>query len=113
MAELKYKPVPHVHDKFLVKAKKRKGFHEAYENLEEEYAIVREMLVARSKSGLTQEVVARLMGTSKSAVSRLESTGKHSPSLATLKKYAKAVGCQLEVKLVPRANSTKRSNGRQ
>jgi transcriptional regulator with XRE-family HTH domain len=81
----------------------------AYESLEEKYAIVREMLMARSKSGLTQEVVAKLMGTSKSAVSRLESAGKHSPSLATLKKYAKAVGCHLEVKLVAKSNSKKAS----
>jgi transcriptional regulator with XRE-family HTH domain len=42
-----------------------------------------------------------LMGTTKSAVSRLEAGGKHAPSLATLKKYAHAVGCRLEIKLVP------------
>ena len=41
------------------------------------------------------------MGTTKSAVSRLESAGKHAPSLATLKRYAEAVGCELQVKLVP------------
>jgi DNA-binding XRE family transcriptional regulator len=109
MAELKYKPVAHDHDKFLAKAKNRKGFRKAYENLHEEYAIVREMLMARSKSGLTQEVVAKIMGTSKSAVSRLESAGKHSPSLATLKKYAKAVGCHLEVKFVAKSSSKKAS----
>ena len=31
---------------------------------------------------------------------RLESGGKHAPSIATLKKYAKAVGCDLEIRLV-------------
>jgi transcriptional regulator with XRE-family HTH domain len=41
------------------------------------------------------------MGTTKSAVSRLEAGGKHAPSLTTLKKYAHAVGCRLEIKLVP------------
>ena len=40
------------------------------------------------------------MGTTKSAISRLESAGKHTPSLATLKRYASAVGCELQVKLV-------------
>jgi len=39
--------------------------------------------------GLTQEAVAELMGTTKSAVSRLESTGKHAPSLTTLKNMPK------------------------
>lgn len=107
MAELKYKPVPHVHKAFLARAKKRKGFNAAFESLEEEYAVVREMIAARCKSGLTQERVAKRMATTKSAVSRLESAGKHAPSLATLKKYARAVNCRLEIKLVP-----KRANGR-
>jgi len=101
MAELKYQSVPHDHEAFLKKALKRKDFREAYENLEEEYTLVREMLAARSRSGLTQEAVAERMGTTKSAVSRLEGAGKHAPSLTTLKKYAQAVGCHLEIKLVP------------
>ncbi|MDE2699717.1 MAG: transcriptional regulator, partial [Gemmatimonadota bacterium] len=39
------------------------------------------------------------------AVARLEASGrhkKHSPSLATLKKYAEAVGCRLDIRLIPR-----------
>jgi DNA-binding XRE family transcriptional regulator len=107
MAELKYNPVPHDHKAFLTKAKKRKGFKTAYENLEEEYAVIREMIAARCQSGLTQERVAELMATTKSAVSRLESAGKHAPSLTTLKKYARAVNCRLEIKLIPM-----RANGR-
>ena len=101
MSELDYKPVPHDHEAFLRKALKRQKFREAYEGLAEEYALAREMLGARSRSGLTQEAVAELMGTTKSAVSRLEAGGKHAPSLTTLKKYAHAVGCRLEIKLVP------------
>jgi DNA-binding XRE family transcriptional regulator len=101
MSELDYKPVSHDHEAFLRKALKWKEFREAYEGLAEEYALAREMLAARSRSGLTQEAVAELMGTTKSAVSRLETGGKHAPSLTTLKKYAHAVGCRLEIKLVP------------
>jgi DNA-binding XRE family transcriptional regulator len=112
MAELKYKPVPHDHEAFLTKALKRKGFRKAYEDLGEEYALIREMLAARSMSGLTQEAVAALMGTTKSAVSRLETVGKHAPSLATLKKYAHAVGCHLEIKLVPNSRLSRHSTGR-
>lgn len=98
---MNYKPVSHDHEAFLRKALKRKEFREAYEELAEEYALAKEMLAARSRSGLTQEAVAGLMGTTKSAVSRLEAGGKHAPSLTTLKKYAHAVGCRLEIKLVP------------
>jgi DNA-binding XRE family transcriptional regulator len=101
MADLKYKPVPHQHPEFLAKAKQRPGFAEAYESLELEYALASQMLKARAKAGLTQDAVAERMGTTKSAISRLEAAGRHAPSLATLKKYAAAVGCDLQVKLVP------------
>src|SRR5438046_7587991 len=100
MADLKYSPVKHDHEKFLKEAFKRKGFKEAYEALELEYQIASQMLRARSRAKLTQDAVAERMGTTKSAVSRLESAGKHAPSLATLKRYASAVGCELQVKLV-------------
>jgi len=109
MADIKYKPVSHDHEAFLKKASKRKGFKKAYDGLEEEYRLTREMLAARSKFGLTQEAVAELMGTTKSAVSRLEAAGKHAPSLTTLKKYARAVGCRLEIKFVPTARQSKSS----
>ena len=101
MAELKYKPVIHDHKVFLAKAEARKGFAEAYAALELEYQLAGQMLKARSRAGLTQDVVAERMGTTKSAISRLESAGKHAPSLSTLKRYATAVGCELQVKLVP------------
>jgi|SRR6185295_18423353 len=111
MAELKYRPVPHDHQAFLKKALKRKGFREAYERLEDEYVLTRELLGARSRAGLTQEAVAEKMGTTKSAVSRLEAAGKHSPSLTTLKKYARAVGCEVEIRLVPASVRTARPKG--
>ncbi len=100
MAELKFKPVRHSHREFLAKAATRKGFAEAYDALALEYHVANQMLKARSRAGLTQDAVAERMGTTKSAVSRLESAGKHAPSLATLKRYAQAVGCELQVKLV-------------
>lgn len=43
------------------------------------------------------------MGTTKSAVSRLESAGKHTPSVGTLQRYAKALGCEFEIEFVPKA----------
>ena len=101
MAEPKYKPVPHDHKAFLAKASARKGFKEAYDALELEYQVASQMLRARARAGLTQDAVAAKMGTTKSAISRLESAGKHAPSLATLKRYADAVGCDLQVTLVP------------
>ena len=109
MAEMKYQPISHDHEVFMKNALKRKGFRKAYKDLEGEYSLVREMLRARSKVGLTQDAVAGLMKTTKSAVSRLESASRHSPSLTTLKRYAEAVGCRLEIKLVPNSSSPGRS----
>ena len=112
MADLKCRPIAHNHEAFLKKALKRKGFDTAYQELADEYAPVRELPAARSRAGLTQKEVAKSMGTTKSAVSRLEAAGKHSPSMATLKKYAKAVGCEMEIRLHPASCTTQASSGR-
>ena len=101
MAELKSTPVVHDHKAFLARARARRGFVEAYDSLAPEYEVISQLLTARTKAGLTQDAVAERMGTTKSAVSRLEGSGKHAPSLNTLRKYAQAVGCQLQVRLVP------------
>lgn len=101
MADLKYTPVKHDHQAFIAKARARKGFTEAYDGLELEYRLANQLLKARARAGLTQDAVAERMGTTKSAISRLEASGKHTPSLATLQRYARAVGCELQVKLVP------------
>lgn len=101
MVDLTYKPIPHNHKAFLEKASKRRGFSKAYDALEAEYALAHELLSARTRAGLTQEVVATRMGTTKSAVSRLEAAHKHAPSVLSLQKYASAVGCTLTIKLVP------------
>ena len=106
MAELEYRPVAHDHDEFLTRAMKRKGFAAAYAESADEYDLVRELLAARAKAGLTQEEVAECMGTTKSAVSRLEAMGKHSPSVSTLKRYARAVGCEMEIRLAPASRPT-------
>lgn len=101
MAESKYEPVRHDHAAFLEKARSRKGFTEEYRALELEYAVANQLRRARTRAGLTQDAVADRMGTTESAISRLEAAGKHTPSLATLRRYAHAVGCELQVKLVP------------
>jgi DNA-binding XRE family transcriptional regulator len=100
MAESKYTPVAHDHAAFLKKAQLKPGFAEAYDALALEYAVVDQLLKARTRAGLSQDVVAARMGTTKSAVSRLETARRHVPSLSTLRRYARAVGCDIQVKLV-------------
>ena len=55
-----------------------------------------------SRAGLTQGAVAQRMGTTKSAISRLECSGKHTPSIGTLQRYAEAVGCEHKIELAPK-----------
>ncbi len=69
----------------------------------EEMPMLDAILKARAEAGLTQAQVAVRMGTQAPAVARLENalmTGKHSPSIATLQKYAAALGKKLEVRFV-------------
>ena len=57
----------------------------------------------RKEADLTQENVAERMHTQKPVVARLEAAGgkgKHSPSLRTLVKYANAINCRIQIKLV-------------
>ncbi len=46
MADLKFKPVRHDHKQFLEQASRRRGFTDAYEALDVEYALAHEMLAA-------------------------------------------------------------------
>jgi anti-sigma factor RsiW len=72
----------------------------AYDALDDEYSALRAILSARRDAGLTQAQVAERMGTTASAVSRLEASltsEKHSPSFATLRKYAAACGKKLVI----------------
>ena len=76
--------------------------------LADEYALLDEFLKARTAQGLTQAQVAQKIGTTQSAVARMESgQGKHSPSLATLSRYADALECRLEVRLVRKTQSVR------
>jgi transcriptional regulator with XRE-family HTH domain len=89
------------HRQFKIRALARSDVKKAYDELAEEFAFFDEVLKARAESGLTQAEVAARVGTTQSAIARLESAEpKHSPSIATLQKYAKALGYKVEVRLV-------------
>ena len=91
------------HRQMVTRWKKDPAFAAAYADLETEFALLRQLLLARQRAGLNQAEVAKKMGTKAPAVTRLEtslSESRHSPTIATLKKYAKAVGCKLDIRLV-------------
>ena len=87
---------------FKAKALEKPAVRTAYEALADEFAFLDEVLKARAVSGLTQAEVAARVGTTQSAIARLESaSSSHSPSVFTLQKYAKALGFRVEIRLVP------------
>jgi len=91
------------HNQLKEKALEKEAVRITFNNLEPEFHLLREMLRARQNAGLSQAEIAERMGTKPPAITRLESSltsGRHSPSIATLKKYAEAVNCHLEIKLV-------------
>lgn len=79
-------------------------FKEEYDALGPEFDLLEKMLKARNSSGMSQLDVAKKMHTTTSVVGRLETGGgkkRHSPSLCTLERYAKAIGCKLKIDFVP------------
>jgi transcriptional regulator with XRE-family HTH domain len=99
--------------RFKRQALAKPGVKAAYDALGDEFAFLDEVLKARAESGLTQAEVAERVGTTQSAIARLESAApKHSPSIATLQRYAKALGYRVEVRLVKQQRPTRRSTGR-
>ena len=102
--EVRYKPI--AFDPKAHAAKRRKTdpkFRAAYDALEDEFAALGALLRARKEAGLTQADVATRMGVSQPVLARIESSlgdHKHSPSLATLRRYADACGKKLIIQMV-------------
>jgi DNA-binding XRE family transcriptional regulator len=92
------------HKRLLNEMLKNPKVQAEYDAQGEEFALLDELLRARQRAGLTQAQVAARMGTKTPAVARLEGGGgsrRHSPSVATLRRYARAVGCRLAIRLEP------------
>jgi len=71
---------------------------------EEEFALIAELIKARKRAHKTQQEVAKCMSTSQAMIARIENSfceKRNSPTLGTVRKYARAVGCRLSIKLIP------------
>jgi ribosome-binding protein aMBF1 (putative translation factor) len=91
------------HDQLVKKLLRRSGVRTEVERIEREEGVLLDALLkARQDAGLTQAQVAERMGTQAPAVARLErslATGKHSPSIATVRRYVKACGKRLVLRV--------------
>lgn len=80
---------------------KNPAFKAEYDALEDEFCLARELIEARTNAGLSQAELAQRMGTTQSAIARLES-GKAPPSMRTIERIAAATGTRAVVRLEPR-----------
>ena len=95
-----HKTIPFNPNAHLAKSLRNPAFKAAYDALEDEFSALDALLQARKQAGLTQAEVAARMGIAQSALARIESSlgsRKHSPSLATLRRYAEACGKKLTI----------------
>ncbi len=74
-------------------------FRNEYERLKPRYDIISQFIEARAEKNITQEELAKMVGTQKSNISRLES-GTYNPSLDFLIKVAKCLGKEIKVTLL-------------
>lgn len=95
-----------------VAATRRRASDPRYAAIEKKYevalAIADLVILHRTRAKLTQEALATRMGTSVSAISRLES-GFHIPSLETLRRLAEALGGRIKIDIIGRESAARRS----
>jgi len=78
---------------------KDKKINYAYEKLGPEFVIIEMIMKKRIERGLSQEELAKRIGTKQSAISRLES-GTYNPSISFLQKVGEALDAKLKISLV-------------
>ena len=77
------------------------AFRREYDALQPEMDIVRAMMEARIRAGMTQMELSQKSGISQADISRLEN-GTRNPSLALLKRLAEAMNTTLRIEFVPK-----------
>lgn len=73
-------------------------FKNEYEKLQPRYEIISQIIETRKAQNMTQAELAKLVGTQKSNISRLES-GNYNPSLDFLIRVANSLGKNIKIQL--------------
>ncbi len=84
---------------YIAEQMKDPEFKKAWDNLEPEFQVLKAMIKAREKSGISQAELARRLGTKQSVISRLERGAFSKATLETIKKVADVLDLRLELKL--------------
>ncbi len=87
------------HKEMHARLMRRPGFKKAYDDLDFEFTLLRALIDARAKRGMTQEKLAKKIGTKQSAIARFES-GRSNPTFAFVQKLSDALN--LKITATPR-----------
>ena len=78
-------------------------FRAEYEEMQDEFNMIRALIDARISQGLTQRQLAERTGVHQADISKLES-GMRNPTLNMLKRLAEGMGMNLRIEFVPKEN---------
>lgn len=84
-------------DKFLRDSLKNPKIKAEYDKIQPEFALIDALIKSRAKNNMTQRQLANKMGTKQSVISRLE-IGRANPTFSFLKRLAKALNSNLEIR---------------
>jgi len=87
--------------KHIKESIKDPSFHKVWDETEPEYQLIRQLVAARLKKGLTQEELAKIVGTTQSTIARIERGGQN-VSIRTLTKLANALDSKVKITIQPR-----------
>lgn len=92
------------YEQYKAERMKDPEFKREYDNLEPEFAIVKALIEARNKAGLTQKELAERTGISQSDISKFE-RGNGNPSIKTVQRLADGMGMMMKLEFVPVSHS--------
>lgn len=97
---MKTKPRFYTHEELHKEWMKDPEFRREYDKLEPESQLARQILSARRKRKMSQEQLAKKVGTGQAVISRLEGMGAR-PSLSLLERVASALDTKINITILP------------
>jgi transcriptional regulator with XRE-family HTH domain len=88
-------------DRYLDKQLQDPAFAARFKNAGEAWDVALQISALREKAGLTQQDLAKLLGTSQQQISRLESPGYEGHSLSMLRRVAGVLHARVRVAFEP------------
>jgi predicted XRE-type DNA-binding protein len=86
------------------------GFAAAYERRLAERRIIKDLMIKRATSGMSQKDIARSFGCTQSRISKLENMTDSELTIGDLAKYSRALGLELRIALAPKDSTSAARN---